>query len=123
MNHYREIFMSQIMKDYKLDKEEIELLDSIENDEWVSVDHLQNKIKKYQEIAKNSLKKDKRINIRLSSFDLEALKTSAVEMELPYQTLVSSILHQYISGRLVPLDGNKTVDSNTANIYNTNEKY
>jgi len=96
------------MIDYKLDKEEQELLDSIENDEWESVDNLQLKIKEHQEIAKNTLKKDKRINIRLSSFDLEALKTNAVEMGLPYQTLVSSILHQYISGRLVPLDDNKT---------------
>ena len=96
------------MKDYKLDKEEQELLKSIENDEWVSVDNLQDEIKEHQEIAKNSLKKDKRINIRLSSFDLEALKTNAVEMGMPYQTLISSILHQYISGRLVPLDDNKT---------------
>ena len=100
------------MKDYKLDKEEQELLDSIENDEWVSVDNLQLKIKEHQEIAKNTLKKDKRINIRLSSFDLEALKTNAVEMGLPYQTLVSSILHQYITGRLVPLDDSKTAERN-----------
>ena len=95
------------MIDYKLDKEEQELLSSIENDEWVSVDNLKNEIKKHQEIAKNTLKKDKRINIRLSSFDLEAIKTKAVEMGLPYQTLISSILHQYISGRLVPLDSDK----------------
>ncbi len=100
------------MKDYKLDKEEQELLDSIENDEWVSVDNLQLKIKEHQEIAKNTLKKDKRINIRLSSFDLEALKTNAVEMGLPYQTLVSSILHQYVSGRLVPIDDNKILEKN-----------
>ena len=92
------------MIDYKLDKDKQELLDSIENDEWVSVDNLQNEIKRHQEIAKNTLKKDKRINIRLSTFDLEALKTNAVEIGMPYQTLVTSILHQYISGRLVPLD-------------------
>ena len=92
------------MKEYKLDKEEQRLLDSVENGEWASVDNLQQEIKKHQEIAKNTLKKDKRINIRLSSFDLEALKTNAVEMGMPYQTLVSSILHQYISGRLKPVD-------------------
>ncbi|MFP4486027.1 MAG: CopG family antitoxin, partial [Campylobacterales bacterium] len=56
---------------------------------------------KYQEIARNTLKKDKRINIRLSTSDLEALKTNAVELGLPYQTLVSSVLHQYVTGRLV----------------------
>jgi len=40
------------------------------------------------------MKKDKRINIRLSSKDLEMLKTTAVELRLPYQALVSSVLHQ-----------------------------
>ena len=100
-------YLGAIMKEYKLDKEEQALLESIENDEWVSVDNLQNEINQHQEIAKNTLKKDKRINIRLSSFDLEALKTSAVEMGLPYQTLISSILHQYVSGRLVPSDDSK----------------
>lgn len=89
------------MKSYELDLEEQELLQSLENDEWESVENLQDEIKLHHEIAKNTLKKDKRINIRLSLNDLEALKTNAVELGLPYQTLVSSILHQYASGRLV----------------------
>ena len=89
------------MKNYKLDTEEQELLDSLESDEWKSVPNLENEIKLHQEIARNSLRKDKRINIRLSANDLEALKTQAVELGLPYQTLASSILHQYASGRLV----------------------
>jgi len=89
------------MIDYKLDKEEQELLESIESGEWQSVDNLEDEIKKYREIAKNTLKKDKRINIRLSSNDLQKLKTTAVELGMPYQTLVSSILHQYATGRLV----------------------
>ena len=89
------------MIDYKLDKEEQELLESIESGEWQSVDNLEDEIKKHREIAKNTLKKDKRINIRLSSNDLQMLKTTAVELGMPYQTLVSSILHQYVTGRLV----------------------
>jgi len=89
------------MKSYKLDIYEQELLDSLENEEWESVPNLEDEIKLHQEIAKNTLRKDKRINIRLSANDLEALKTQAVELGLPYQTLVSSILHQYASGRLV----------------------
>ena len=89
------------MKNIILDDEEKELLQSLETEEWVSVDNLENEIKKHQEIAKNTLRKDKRINIRLSSHDLEALKTNAVEMGLPYQTLVSSVLHQYATGRLL----------------------
>jgi len=89
------------MIDYKLDKEEQELLESIESGEWQSVDDLKNEIKKHKEIAKDTLKKDKRINIRLSSNDLQMLKTTAVELGMPYQTLVSSVLHQYVTGRLV----------------------
>ena len=89
------------MIDYKLDKEEQELLESIESEKWQSVDNLEDEIKKHREIAKNTLKKDKRINIRLSSNDLQMLKTTAVELGMPYQTLVSSVLHQYVTGRLV----------------------
>ena len=89
------------MIDYKLDKEEQELLESIESGEWQSVDNLEDEIKKHKDIAKNTLKKDKRINIRLSSNDLQMLKTTAVELGMPYQTLVSSVLHQYVTGRLV----------------------
>lgn len=91
------------MKKIVLDREERELLQSLETDNWVSVDNLEEEIIKHQEIARNTLRKDKRINIRLSSQDLEALKTNAVEIGIPYQTLVSSVLHQYTTGRLVPL--------------------
>jgi len=89
------------MKNINFDDEEKELLQSLETEEWVSVNNLQKEIEIHQEIAKNTLRKDKRINIRLSSHDLEALKTNAVEMGLPYQTLVSSVLHQYATGRLL----------------------
>ncbi len=88
------------MKNIILDKEEKELLKSLERDEWESVENLDDEIQKHREIAKNTLKKDQRINIRLSSNDLDSLKTTAAELGLPYQTLISSILHQYASGRL-----------------------
>ena len=89
------------MKEYILDNEEQELFQSLESGEWESVDNLKNEIIQHQEVAKNTLRKDKRINIRLSSNDLESLRTSAVEMGLSYQTLVSSVLHQYVTGRLI----------------------
>jgi predicted DNA binding CopG/RHH family protein len=89
------------MVDDKLDAEELELLESLENDEWHSVENLDDEIKKYTQYAKNTIKKDKRINIRISSKDLEMIKTNAIELGLPYQTLVSSILHQYVTGRLI----------------------
>ena len=89
------------MKEYLFDNEENELIQSLESGEWKSVDNLKKNIILHQEVAKNTLRKDKRINIRLSSNDLELLKTNAVEMGLPYQTLVSSVLHQYVTGRLI----------------------
>ena len=88
-------------KKYLLDEEENELLKSIESGEWKSIDNLQDNILQHKNIAKNTLKKDKRINIRLSSNDLQSLKSNAIELGLPYQTLVSSVLHQYVNGRLV----------------------
>ena len=89
------------MKDYNLDKEEIELLDSIESGEWESIDNVKEEISFHREIARNTLRKDKRVNLRISSKDLEAIKTFAVEEGLPYQTLMSSVLHKFITGRLV----------------------
>ncbi len=52
------------------------------------------------EAAKNTLKKDKRINIRMSSRDLASLQRRANRYGMPYQTLISSILHRYVSGDL-----------------------
>ena len=89
------------MKDFNLDAEEMELLESLESGEWNSVNNLKDEIHTHQNIAKNTLKKDKRVNLRISSKDLEAIKTYAVEEGLPYQTLMSSVLHKFVTGRLV----------------------
>ena len=89
------------MKKFILEDEEIELLNSLESNEWNSVENLKDEIASHQVIARNTLKKDKRVNLRMSSKDLEDIKTYAVEEGLPYQTLMSSVLHKFISGRLV----------------------
>jgi predicted DNA binding CopG/RHH family protein len=89
------------MKDFNLDSQEKELLKSLESDEWNSVENLEDEIQIHQNIAKSTLKKDKRVNLRISSKDLEAIKTYAVEEGLPYQTLMSSVLHKFVTGRLV----------------------
>ena len=47
------------------------------------------------------MKKDKRVNIRISSKVLEEIKALAVENGIPYQTLMSSVLHRYVSGYLI----------------------
>lgn len=89
----------------KLDKEEQDILDSFEKGEWVHAENPEEEIRRHQQYAGNTLKKDKRINIRISSKDLEELQVTAVEQGLPYQTLIASILHRYVRGSLVEKTG------------------
>jgi len=85
----------------KLDKEERDILDSFERGEWKSVKNLEQEIQKHQEYARQTLRKDKRVNIRISSRVLDELQARAIEDGIPYQTLISSILHRFVTGRLV----------------------
>jgi predicted DNA binding CopG/RHH family protein len=88
----------------KLKKDEKELLDSVEADEWQSVPDRDKEIKRYQEYAAATFKKDKRINIRISSKDLNALQKRALREGIPYQTLVASVLHKFVSGQFRETD-------------------
>jgi predicted DNA binding CopG/RHH family protein len=83
----------------KLDKEEKELLKSYEKDEWKSIKNFKKKKLEYQSYARNTSLKNKRINIRLTEKDLANLKAKSLEEGMPYQTLVASIIHKYISGK------------------------
>lgn len=85
----------------KLTKEEKEILDSFEKDEWVPVTNLTKRKKELMAYARNTLRKDKRLNIRISERDLLELQKKAVNEGLPYQTYVSSIIHKFINGTLV----------------------
>ena len=89
----------------ELDHEEQELLESFEKDEWRSVQGREPEIERYREYARATFKKDMRVNIRMSGKDLEGLKKRALEEGIPYQTLMSSVLHKYASGRLVERTG------------------
>ena len=84
-----------------LDKDEQEILESFERGEWKSVENVKSEIMKHQQYARKALKKDKRVNIRISSKVLEEIQALAVENGIPYQTLMSSILHRYVSGYLI----------------------
>ena len=84
----------------KLDNYEKEILESYENDEWVSVENLAEKKREYAQYAKNTFLKNKRINIRISEKDFVDIKTRSLEEGVPYQTLISSIIHKYVSGKL-----------------------
>ena len=84
-----------------LDQQEKNILESYEWGEWKSIKNLKQEIQKHKEYARQTLKKDKRVNIRISSIVLDELQTRVIEDGIPYQTLISSILHRFISGRLV----------------------
>ena len=88
------------MKD-RLTKEEQALLDSFEKGEWVSAKNLSKRRAELIGYARNTLKKDKRLNIRISERDLTELQKKAVSDGFPYQTYISSILHRFVSGTLV----------------------
>ena len=85
----------------RLDPEEQELLESFERDEWPSVAGGATEFERYRGYARDTFKKDKRVNIRISSRDLEGLQKRALEEGIPYQTLMASVLHKYVDGRLV----------------------
>ena len=89
-----------------LDQEEQDILASFEVGEWHSVPDASSEIERYRQYARATLKKDRRVNIRLSASDLEAIQRRAAEEGLPYQTLMASILHKYAAGRLVEKTGN-----------------
>ena len=89
------------MAKIKLDKEEKDFLDSYERGEWKSVKNLEKEIEKHRGYAHQTLKKDKRVNIRISSMVLDEIQTRAVEDGMPYQSLISSILHRFVTGRLI----------------------
>ena len=95
-----------------IDKEESELMESIDNDEWRSVKNFKKEKEKAELAARNTLIKDKRINLRLTQKDYHQIQVKAIEEGIPYQTLISSIIHKYLNGSLIPKspDQNKGIN-------------
>ena len=86
----------------KSDKEyEADILRSFEKGEWKPIKNLKKEMERYRETATETLLKNRRVNIRISAMDLEGLQAKAAAEGLPYQTLMASVLHKYVSGRLV----------------------
>ncbi|RZB35203.1 MAG: hypothetical protein SRB1_00971 [Desulfobacteraceae bacterium Eth-SRB1] len=85
-----------------LDQEEKELMESIEHEEWQSVKNIKIEKEKAIAAARNTLKKDKRINLRFTQKDYRRIQIKAIEEGIPYQTLISSIVHKYLNGSLAP---------------------
>jgi len=85
----------------KFDDYEKDIIESYERDEWGSIDNLEEKKEEYSRYARNTFLKNKRINIRISEKDFIDMKKKSLEEGIPYQTLIASIIHKYLSGKLV----------------------
>ena len=89
----------------KLSNEEREILEAFEKGKLKRSIKAANTRKRHQAYAEAMFKKDARINIRLSSKDLRGLQKRALAEGIPYQTLIASILHKYVEGRLSESNG------------------
>ena len=82
-----------------LDKEEEEIYKSLEQDEWVS--DFNSEIKeKYEAYARSSLKKERRINIRMTERNFKKIQARAVQEGIPYQSLISMLIHKFNENKL-----------------------
>ena len=93
------------MKDsLKLDREEVKILQDFERGELTSINNFKDAKRQLEEAAREFLQKDKRINIRISSRDLNNLQKKAAKEGMPYQTLISSTLHKFVTGKLKSIE-------------------
>ncbi|MDD5037141.1 MAG: antitoxin [Methylococcaceae bacterium] len=83
----------------KIDDYELEVLTAFEKDQLKSV-ATKAELAKFKAAARATAIKDRRVNIRLSSGDLNDIQVKALEEGIPYQTLIASVLHKYVTGRL-----------------------
>ena len=82
----------------KLDKYELDLLEAVENTtEFTRVNDFEDELLEAKMAANNFLKKTKNINIRIPEFDILMLKRRSAELNIPYQTILSSLIHQYVT--------------------------
>jgi predicted DNA binding CopG/RHH family protein len=84
----------------KLDAEEIELLEAYESGKMNPKRPSKALLSNLSKAAENTFKKDKRINIRLSSHDLNGIQRKALQKGIPYQALIAGLIHQYVEGDL-----------------------
>ena len=87
----------------KIDKEEKDILDAYENGEIKASTPTKNEIAQVKTMAENTFRKDRRVTIRLYDHDLKGIQKKALEKGIPYQTLISSMIHQYVEGDLTEI--------------------
>ena len=88
------------MKKEKLNLEEKDILNSLEKGEWKSVSDFTEKKALFKKMAKQSIAKTKRITLRVTEQDYNLAHIKAIKDGIPYQTMISSIIHRYLTGQL-----------------------
>ncbi|WP_294956045.1 hypothetical protein [Sulfurovum sp.] len=87
----------------QMDEYELELLDAVENaTHFERVENFEDELLEAKNAAKNFLNKSKNVNIRIPEFDMLMLKRKSAELNIPYQTILSSLIHQYVTEKLKP---------------------
>ena len=89
----------------RLDQEEKDILKAYEDGKLKSSKPSQKELQAIKAAAESTFKKDKRITIRLYEHDFKGIQKKALQMGIPYQTLISGIIHRYIEGDLISKDG------------------
>lgn len=89
----------------KYDKEEKTIVDAFEKGKMTLVTPSKKEIEIIKATARKTIIKDKRITIRLYDHDYKGIQKKALEMGIPYQTLISGIIHRYIEGDLISKTG------------------
>ena len=84
----------------KLNRQEKEIVEAFDRDELVLHDPTPALLARFAQAAENTVRKDRRINIRLSDHDLAGIQRKAAEQGIPYQTLISGLIHQFVEGQL-----------------------
>ena len=102
------------MDNHNLNNEERELSESLERGEWRSVGDLEDARAEARRYAEATLRKDQRMNIRITERDLRNLKVRAAEEGVQYQTLVTMVLHKYVTGQLVENDRSRSESGGSA---------
>jgi len=87
----------------KMDEYELELLEAVEKTSAFSrVKNFEDELDEAKRAARNFLKKTKNVNIRIPEFDMLMLKRKSAELNIPYQTILSSLIHQYVTDKIKP---------------------
>jgi predicted DNA binding CopG/RHH family protein len=89
----------------KYDEEEKNIIDAYESGKMKLSTPSEKELQNIKAIAKSTFKKDKRITIRLYDHDYKGIRKKALEMGIPYQTLISGMIHRYIEGELISKNG------------------